>query len=401
MTESLLRPAAFSVPAETAEIPPLPRETLAEAHANAFAWMNVRAVTSQDLRKAVSDLERFTGEIGELNHFLKGGDRLMARIDAKFGEQLLDLVDANSIKADLICRIKRSVLNLIQADEETPWVIIKDRLKKAYGGGRWTPEEDIFQMFRERKQPRQSNGQYAGGLLARFNKITEKMRETAAAVEVEAKMAFLATILKVQLARETGKKDGFARDRSFIECAQELVDASARDEEVRMEIDEPGWSRVTYRKPRVMSGSWRRRREADYDGRERVAVEGRRQEQRKPRPAGRRDDRRCHGCGKTGHLVAQCPRTKCYECGNEGHIAKQCPYLYQRRDTRRDEPMEVNAQRVWRRNRTSSVSTRSSGSSESDGEADAPGSSRGVGGRSRHETGRWRVAAEKRDLPEA
>ncbi|MGR0243508.1 hypothetical protein ACUWC2_28915, partial [Klebsiella pneumoniae] len=50
----------------------------------------------------------------------------------------------NSIRADLVCRVKRSVLNLIQADEDTPWVAVKERLKKAYGGGRWTPEEDIF-----------------------------------------------------------------------------------------------------------------------------------------------------------------------------------------------------------------------------------------------------------------
>lgn len=35
------------------------------------------------------------------------------------------------------------MLNVIQADEETPWSVVKERLKKAYGGGRWTPEEDI------------------------------------------------------------------------------------------------------------------------------------------------------------------------------------------------------------------------------------------------------------------
>lgn len=398
MTESILRPAAFNVPVETAEIPPLPRETIAEAHANAFAWMNVRAVTSQDLRKAVSDLERFTGETGELNHFLKGGDRLMARIDAKFGEQLLDLVDANSIKADLICRIKRSVLNFIQADEETPWVIVKDRLKKAYGGGRWTPEEDIFQMFRERKQQRQSNGQYAGVLLTRYKKITEKMRETAGAAEVEAKMSFLATILKVQLARETGKREGLARDRSFIECAQEMMDTSARDEESRMEVDEAGWNRVSYKKPKVSSSPWRRRRDFDLEGREKMVTDGRKMDQRRSRPSGRKEDRRCHGCGKVGHIVAQCPRTKCYECGNEGHVARQCPYMYQRREGRRDEPMEINTQRIWKRNRAPSVSTRSSGSSETDEEE--TGSSRGAEHRGKRDGRRWQVAVGTKERVE-
>lgn len=401
MATPLLRLAVLDVLAPAAEpgIPILPRETLAEAHANALAWMRLRAATSQDLRKSISDLEKFTGEMGELNHFLKGGDRLMARIEAKVAEQSIDVGDANSLRSDLICRIKRSVLNIIQADEETPWAIVKERLKKAYGGGRWTPEEDIFQMFRERKQHRQSNGQYAGELLTRFNKITEKMRETASAVEVEAKMAFLSTILKVQLARETGKKDGLARDRSFVECAQELMDASARDEEARMETEEPGWNRVLYRRPRGEPQPWNRRREIDHD-RPRIN-EKKKTESRRPRPSGKREDKRCHGCGKVGHLVAQCPRTRCFECGTEGHMARHCPYMYKRRETRNDEPMEVNAQRLWRRNRTPSVSTRSSRTSDTDGESDEPGGSRDCVSRSRRGSGRRQVASERKERGEA
>lgn len=391
-----MRPAVLN-----AEIPPLPRDTLAEAHANTLAWMKVRAATSQDLRKAVSDLERFTGEMGELNHFIKGGDRLMNRIEVKIAENLIDPGDASSIKADLICRIKRSVLNLIQADEETPWIIVKERLKKAYGGGRWTPEEDIFQMFRERRQPRQTSGQYAGVMLTRYNKITEKMRETTNAAEVEAKMAFLSTILKVQLARETGKREGLPRERSFVECAQEMIDASARDEDARMELDEPGWNRVTYKRPRVTQAGWRRRKDYDYGSKERVETEGRRQDQRKSRSAGRREERRCHGCGKVGHLVAQCPRTKCFECGTEGHVARQCPYMYQRRETRRDEPMEVNAQKIWKRSRISSESTPASETSESDGEVEEPGSSRGIRDGTKREGARWRVATGRREQSEA
>ncbi|MGR0261060.1 hypothetical protein, partial [Klebsiella pneumoniae] len=47
--------------------------------------------------------------------------------------------DAEALKAALVCRVKRSILNMIQADEETPWSVVKDRLKKAFGGGRWAP----------------------------------------------------------------------------------------------------------------------------------------------------------------------------------------------------------------------------------------------------------------------
>ncbi|MGR0202249.1 hypothetical protein, partial [Klebsiella pneumoniae] len=83
---------------------------MAEAHANTLAWMKVRAVNAQDLRRAVAELERFSGETGELNHFLKGGDRLMALIQAKAGEELIERRDADSLRADLVCRVKRNVL---------------------------------------------------------------------------------------------------------------------------------------------------------------------------------------------------------------------------------------------------------------------------------------------------
>lgn len=48
--------------------------------------------------KAISDLERFSGELGELNHFIKGGDMLMATIDAKATEDLINQGDVNSLK---------------------------------------------------------------------------------------------------------------------------------------------------------------------------------------------------------------------------------------------------------------------------------------------------------------
>lgn len=59
MTESILIPAMLNLPAGP-EVPPLPQDTLADPHANTLAWMKGRAATSQDLRKAVSDMEMFT-----------------------------------------------------------------------------------------------------------------------------------------------------------------------------------------------------------------------------------------------------------------------------------------------------------------------------------------------------
>lgn len=352
-----LRPAVLQPPPEV-EVPPLPTATLAQARAdiqrqeaNRIEWLKLRAAVTQEIRCAVGDLEKFNGEPGELNHFLKGGDRVMESIEAKAAADFVDPSDVGALKASLICRVRRNILNYIQADEDTPWEVVKSRLKKAYGGGRWSPEEDMFQMFRETKRPRQSNGQFASVLLERYHRVTEKLRETEPTAEVEAKMTFLATILKVQLAREIGKKEGLPRERTFIECAQELIDSSAREAEYRLEETEE-WNPAPFPAPRVVAGP--RRNETRYQAKER-GPRGARRNEGPPRATrnNRREERRCHGCGKQGHLVAKCPHTKCFECGTEGHIARQCPYMFRRRT--REEPMEVNAQAV--RGRTNSPGT--------------------------------------------
>lgn len=379
------------------EMPPLPEQTLAQAHANALEWMKIRVATSQDLRNAISDLERFSGETGELNHFLKGGDRLIARIEAKLSEDLVDASDALALKAALVCRVKRYILNQIQADEETPWHVVKERLKKAYGGGRWTLEEDMFQMFRETKLPRQSNGTYAEALLARYNHITAKMRETVSVEETEARMTFLSTILKVQLAKETGKRDGLPVGLTFVECAQQMIDSTAREEETKVEVEETGWNKVTYRRPRTTPAAWKKKEPA-FNGRERSAAMERRTGQFRPKTSFRKEERKCHGCGKKGHLVAQCPRTRCFECGTEGHIARQCPYIY-KRELPRDEPMEINAQKMRRRSKSlrsgsTRDSTDESGTSETETEVDEPRSRGGAGRNIKRRTGksrRWEV----------
>ncbi|MGR0243408.1 hypothetical protein ACUWC2_28330, partial [Klebsiella pneumoniae] len=118
------------------------------------------------------------------------------------------------------------------------------------------------------KRPNQTNGQYAAGLLAKLNKINEKLREVMEASAAEAWMIFMTTVLKVQLAKDTGRKENLPREKSFMECAQDMVDASAREEEERDDT-EPGWSRVTYRRSEVRRNKgrqeWGRGREGEFD----------------------------------------------------------------------------------------------------------------------------------------
>ncbi|XP_014290175.1 uncharacterized protein [Halyomorpha halys] len=192
------------------------------------------------------------------------------------------------------------------------------------------------------------------------------MREAHSTKIVHWRMSFLGSILKVQLAKETDKKEGLPRERTFTECAQEMVDVSAREEDSRMETDEGGWRKVTYTRPRSTENHWRRR-EYKEAGRDRGTAE-RKLTQVRPRNVSRKEERRCHGCGKMGHLVARCPRTRCFECGNEGHIAKHCPYIYRRREVDQGEPMEINVQRV-RRGRGSQRSEESSSETSEASEA--------------------------------
>ncbi|XP_014289764.1 ATP-dependent RNA helicase glh-1-like [Halyomorpha halys] len=117
-----------------------------------------------------------------------------------------------------------------------------------------------------------------------------------------------------------------------------------------MDVDDGGWNRVPYHRTRNPSTPWKRREPRD-SGKDRGTGRERRPNQGRIRNGGGKEDRKCHGCGKVGHLVAQCPRTRCFECGNEGHIARQCPYIYRRAETGPGEPMEINFQRIRRKRR--------------------------------------------------
>lgn len=73
------------------------------------------------------------------------------------------------------------------------------------------------------------------------------LRETLDVAEVEAKRMFLSIIPKVQLAKDTGKKERLPSDKTIEECVQEMVDASSKEEEFRNGEEEViCWNRASY-----------------------------------------------------------------------------------------------------------------------------------------------------------
>lgn len=67
---------------------------------------------------------------------------------------------------------------------------------------------------------------------------------------------FQSTILKVQLTKETGKKESMSKELIFVECAKEMIDSSEKEEETKVALEETGWSRVT---SRTVSALWKRK----------------------------------------------------------------------------------------------------------------------------------------------
>ncbi|XP_066908538.1 uncharacterized protein [Halyomorpha halys] len=141
---------------------------------------------------------------------------------------------------------------------------------------------------------------------------------------------------------------------------------------------------------RNLSIPWKRREPGD-SGKDRGTGRERRSNQGRIRNGGGKEDRKCHGCGKVRHLVAQ--RS---ECGNEGHIARQCPYMNRRAETGSGEPMEINFQRIQRRRREDYRPSESS--SETLEASEASGTEReGRGGRSnKPPSSSWRRVCEGR-----
>ncbi|XP_066905871.1 uncharacterized protein [Halyomorpha halys] len=183
--------------------------------------------------------------------------------------------------------------------------------------------------------------------------------ETCGQAEGSQKMEFLKGVLKVQLNHYLDRPGSLPRDREFIDCAHDLVDARER-REARFEKSEAEWTEV--RSPRRQQRSSGRRTTHNRGGFEKRPSRG-------PEERRQRSDRRCYECNKTGHVAAQCKYTRCYECGRQGHVARECPRRNPRHNRREPppEPMEVNNQ-DWNSRRTEKRSGRQPTSDESSGE---------------------------------
>lgn len=84
-------------------------------------WMRVRTATATYLMNSILDLER--------------GQQIYNLMEARILAGLVGPLDTIELRASLVGRVNRSMLNHIQADELTEWGEILCRLKKAYGGG--------------------------------------------------------------------------------------------------------------------------------------------------------------------------------------------------------------------------------------------------------------------------
>lgn len=335
-------------------MPEDPAAAASVAVQNSLEWIKIQTNTAIYLKSMIAELDRFNGDVGELHHFLKRGDQITAIIDRRLMAGTVDAVDAVEIKASLVGRVKRTILNDIQADEFTPWNDIKKKLKRVYGGGRWSPEEDMYSLLTLRKGYQQSDGQFAEEMILRYNRISDKLSEQYERSEATARITFLATILKVQLEKNLKNRNPLPADCSFIQAAQEVMDRGAREEEERYRCrSEEAWVRVERRRREERPRAQARNREPERRD------PGRTQDRRFNRADYKREsgvtrqrERKCYECGRTGHLAAQCSKAKCFECGRRGHLARECPWMYRRG---RDEPerMEVNFQKLQRRGRTS------------------------------------------------
>lgn len=320
--------------------------------------LKIRTQNSAFIHEVISQLEPFTGVIGDLDHFIKGGDQIKSLITTRRETGTLVDSDVSLLEASLVGRISRRVLNTIQGDLTHSWETLKVRLKKLYGGGRWTPEEDVFYMLKERRVPGQSEGGFAEKLLVLYNRLMEKMVETFGQAEGSQKMEFLTGVMKVQLNHYLDKPGSLPRDRNFIECAHDLVDKSERSE-ARFDKPDSDWTEVRSSRRRQRSPMRRNTGAKNFDKRPSRGTDERR---KKP-------EKRCYECNRTGHVAAQCNLTRCYECGRQGHVARECPKRHTRPDRREPppEPMDINNQ-DWSSRRTSRRSGRHYTSEESSGE---------------------------------
>lgn len=323
--------------------------------------LKIRTQNSAFIHEVISQLEPFTGTVGDLEHFLKGGDQIKTLIVSRKDTGTLSDSDIALLEASLVSRISRRVLNAIQGDTTHSWETLKARLKRLYGGGRWTPEEDAFYLIKERRSQGQSEGAFAEKMLVMYNRLVEKMVETVGQAEGSQRLELIKGILKVQLNHYIDRPGSLPRDRDFLECVHDIIDAHERKES-RLDKAEGGWVEIKSQRRRQRSPPRQNTGERRFEKRH-----ARGSEERKRRP-----ERRCYECNKTGHVAAQCRFAICFECGRQGHFSRECPRR-KPRGNRRDqpEPMEVNHQR-WRDDR----SHRRCGERDSSGDSSEEGSLR-------------------------
>ncbi|XP_014275991.1 uncharacterized protein [Halyomorpha halys] len=162
------------------------------------------------------------------------------------------------------------------------------------------------------------------------------------------KKGILGRVLKVQLNHYLDRPGSLPKDRDFLECAHDLIDARERNE-ARFGKPEADWTEVKSPRMRQRSPTRWINSNTGFEKRRSRGLDARR----------RKSERRCYECNRTGHIAAQCTLTRCYECGRQGHIARECPRRSHRPNRRepKPEPMEVNNQ-DWSRRRASGRSGR-------------------------------------------
>lgn len=109
----------------------------------------------------------------------------------------------------------------------------------------------MFKLFREERHLWQAAGHYAVRLQEKFDGLTKKIREVASAKEAQCKMNFIAVILKVQLAKELEKTEGFPHEKSFCPEPDRCLSKGRRSAGERS--SGPSWTQVVRRRPRMPS----------------------------------------------------------------------------------------------------------------------------------------------------
>lgn len=79
-------------------------------------WIRIKTATINYLKNAVSEIERFGGELGHLNHFLKQGNQIHVLIESRILAGWVDSLDPTELRASLVHWVRSNVLNGIQAN---------------------------------------------------------------------------------------------------------------------------------------------------------------------------------------------------------------------------------------------------------------------------------------------